>query len=435
MRVIISKYSFSLVIISFFLMIILGGFFLQLPGIVKTQSLLCIDSFFISTSMVTGIGISPISLNNFTTLGKIILMLLMYIGNIGILIILLGIIFYFTTYSIEWYSLTTELFTIVSIRTISYLFKIIFISTVVVQIFGISSFYLLSKHLSIDLSIIDALFLSINFFCNVGLPIETIVPPVFYTNIWYYGISSIIIIIGSCGFLLLFECQEYCKQKNIGKRFSFSFTSQLMYLTYICTTILFWLFYFFTCESNYSLFSILRSFFAAISFRSCGMNPYNNLSSGIAFITSIYGLFGGGVLGPCGGIKSSILGIVIYTFFSIIKKEDAVVIYNKKISWQLVSFAHIFLFYTIGLATIISIIIDISQHHQIQFTLIYSDVLSLIGSGALWSSLILEASTREKILYIMVMIFAKIAVFGVGLYLGKLKKSELIYPDAKLIII
>lgn len=435
MRVIISKYSFLLVIISFFLMIVLGGFLLYLPGIVKTQSLLCIDSFFIATSMITGIGVLPISLYNFTTMGKTILMLLMYIGNIGILIILLGIIFYFTTYSIEWYSLTTELFTIVSIRTISYLFKIIFISTLVVQIFGISTFYLLSKHLSVDLAIIDALFLSINFFCNVGLPIETIVPSVFYTNIWYYIISSIIIIIGSCGFLLLFECQEYCKQKNFGKQFSFSFTSQLMYRTYICTTILFWLFYFFTCESNFSLFSIVRSFFAAISFRSCGMNPYDNLSTGIAFISAIYGLFGGGVLGPCGGIKSSILGIVIYTFLSIIKKEDTVVIYNKKISWQLVSFAHIFLFYTIGLTTIISIIIDICHYHNIQFVLIYADILSLVGSGALWSSLILEASSKEKMLYIFVMIFAKIAVFGVGLYLGKLKKSELMYPDAKLIII
>jgi Trk-type K+ transport system membrane component len=435
MRVLLSKYSFCLVVISFFLMIFAGSLLLSLPGILKNQSLLCIDAFFIATSMITGIGVSPIALNQFTTIGKIVLMVLMYVGNIGILIILLGIIFYFATYSIEWYSLTTELFTIVSIRTIAYLFKIIFISTILVQIFGVSAFYLLSKYLLIDLSLVDALFLSINFFCNVGLPIESILPALFYTNIWYYIISIIIILIGSCGFLFLFECLEYSKQEKSNKLFSFSFTSQLLYRTYFYTTIIFWGFYFFIAESHFSLFSLVRSLFAAISLRSCGMSPYDNLDSTIAFITAIYGLFGGGVLGPCGGIKSSILGIILYTFLSMIKKYDTVVIYNKKISWQLVSFAHIFLFYTIGLATIISIIIDICQYHTIQFVLIYSDILSLIGSGALWSSFITEAALGEKIMSILLMIFAKIAVFGVGLYLGKLKKSELTYPEAKLIII
>lgn len=359
----------------------------------------------------------------------------MYIGNIGILIIILGIIFYFTTYSIQWYSLSTELFTIVSIRTISSLFNIIFITTLVVQIFGISAFYLLSKYLSIHLTFIDALFLSVNFFCNVGLPTESIIPTIFYTNIWYYIISIMIIIIGSVGFLLLFECLEFFRQKNTDKSFTFSFTSQLFYKIYFFTALFFWLFYLFTCESDFSFFSIIRSLFASISFRSCGMSPYEILPIPICFISAIYGLFGAGVLGPCGGFKSSVIGIIIYTIISIIKKDNDVVIYNKKISWKLISFAHIFVFYTIFIATIFTIIIDLLNYHQIEFILIYSDILSLIGSGALWSSLITELATKEKILCILLMCIAKIAAFSVSLYLSKLKKSELQYPDAKLIII
>ncbi len=434
MRVKISRYSFLLVIISFFLLIFLGSFLLYFPGVVKTN-LLFIDAVFTSTSIVTGIGASNVPINNFTNFGKILIIFLMYVGNIGLLIILLGIIFYFAAYTIEWYGLTTELFTIISIKTISSLFKIIFISSLSVQIFGVSSFYLLSKFLLLDISILDLLFLSVNFFCNVGLSIESIVPEIFYTNVWYYVIGIIIIIFGSFGFLFLFECQEYIKQKMLLKNYSFSFTSKLMWRIYFFTTIFFWIFYFFTCEKDYSLFSAIRSLFAAISLRACGLCPYQNLTASIAFISAIYGLFGAGVLGSCGGIKSSVLGIIIYTFISIMRKNDTVVIYNKRISWELVSFAHIFLLYTISLATIISIIIDLLKYHQIDFILIYSDILGLIGSGALWSTLMLEITTEEKILCIMLMCIAKIAAFGLSLYLGKLKKSDLKYSEAKLIII
>ena len=166
------------------------------------------------------------------------------------------------------------------------------------------------------------------------------------------------------------------------------------------------------------------------------MSPYYNpLHPIIAFISALYGLCGAGVLGPCGGMKSSVLGIIIYTFIAIIKKEDSVIIYNRKISWQLISFAHIFLLYTIGLATIVTIIIDILQCHKIEFLLVYSDILGFIGSGSLWSSLLTDIGVQEKLICIVLITVAKIAAFGLSLYLTKLKKSELQYTDAKLIII
>jgi trk system potassium uptake protein TrkH len=387
-------------------------------------------------SAVTGTGASVISINQFTLFGKIILILLMYIGSIGILTILLGIIFYFTIHTIEWYGLATEILDIITISTISSFFKIIFFVSIFLQIFGVSAFLLLAKSLDIKLLFIDALFLSINFFCNVGFNIDTLISFDLCNNFWWYLISSILIIIGSCGFLLIFELQELIKNKIINKPYSLSITSKLMYCIYFFSCFMFWIFYFFVCEDQYSLLSFSRSFFAAISLRSCGVSPYLKLPSSIIFISSLYGTMGTAPLGTGGGIKTSVLGIIIYTFVSFIKKENTVTIFFKKISWQLVAIAHIFLLYIMGLATIVSIIIDLYSYHKIDFLLIYSDILGLItGSGALWTDLVREIKIGEKIMCIFLMCFGKIAAISLSLYLSKLKKSQIKYPDAKLIII
>ncbi len=437
MRVIVSQYSFLIVILSFFLLIFSGGLLLFCcPGVIKEGALMFIDALFISVSAVTGTGVSTIDMSLFTQFGKVILILLMYIGSVGILTILLGFIFYFSMYNIEWYGLATEILTIISIETISRFLKVIFITTIFAQLFGMSAFLLLARFLNIPLSFLDSLFLSINFFCNVGFSVNGIVPSVFSSHIAWYAVGSLLIIIGSCGFLLFFECQEYVRNYMVSHSYSFSITSKLLCQIYFLTSILLWIFYFFACEVNFSALSLMRSFFAAISLRSCGVVPYVTLPSSIVFISALCGVMGSAPFGTGGGIKTSVCGVIVYTFLSFIKKENIVIVCAKKISWQLVAFAHIFLLYITGLAMIVSIIIDLYRYHQIDFLLIYSDILGLItGSGALWTPLVSEIFIGEKIICIVLMCIGKIAAIGLSLYLSKLKTSTVKYPDAKLIII
>ena len=108
----------------------------------------------------------------------------------------------------------------------------------------------------------------------------------------------------------------------------------------------------------------------------------------------------------------------------------------KRISWELVAFSHIFLFYIISTAAFLSIIIDFYYSHNVNFILVYADIIGLItGGGILWTQLIPQMSVIEKLLCIFIMCIGKIATIGLSLYVTKLKKSDVRYPEAKLIII
>lgn len=436
MRLIVSRYSFLVVLGSFFFLIFLGALLFMIPGSVINTSISCIDAFFLSVSAVTGTGITAIPISLLSSFGKILLIFLMYVGSIGILTILLGIIFYFSFYSIEWYGLATEILDIISVQAISSFFKVMFCATLIMQFFGTFSIMALSHWLECPLSFIDAIFISINCFCNVGFNINESVPPIMINHELFYLIMIALIVVGSSGFLFLFEVTEYMKQRLKKKVYTFSLTSRLMIKVYFTSVCLFWIFYFCFCENAVSFHSLIRSLFAAVSFRACGISPYVTLPSSIIFISALYGIMGTGPLGTGGGIKSSILGIVMYTFLFFFDKKNNVIIYMKRISWELVAFSHIFLFYIMSTAAFLSIIIDFYYSHNVNFILVYADIIGLItGGGTLWTQLIPQMSVIEKLLCIFIMCIGKIATIGLSLYVTKLKKSDVRYPEAKLIII
>lgn len=436
MRLIVSRYSFLVVLGSFFFLIFLGALLFMIPGSIMNTSISFIDAFFLSVSAVTGTGISAIPISLFSTFGKVLLIFLMYVGSIGILTILLGIIFYFSFYSIEWYGLATEILDIISVQAISSFFKVMFCATLIMQFFGTLTIMALSYWLQCPIFFIDAIFISINCFCNVGFNINESVPSVMINHELFYLIMIALIVVGSSGFLFLFEVNEYIKQRLEKKVYTFSLTSRLMVKIYFSSVWLFWIFYFCFCESSLNFHSLVRSLFAAVSFRACGISPYAALPSSIIFISALYGIVGTGPLGTGGGIKSSILGIIIYTFLFFFHKENNVIISMKRISWQLVAFSHIFLFYIVSGGALISIIIDFYYSHSVDFILVYADIIGLItGSGILWTQLIPQMSIIEKLLCIFIMCIGKIATISLSLYVTKLKKSDMQYPEAKLIII
>lgn len=436
MLVIISRYAFIIVIISFLFLGILGGCLLSLPNVINNFSISFIDALFISFSAISGTGISTIPIFKFSSLGKIILIGLMYIGSIGILTIILSIIFYFTIYNISWYGLATEILDIVSINKIASFFKIIFITTFLTQIISVASYLGLSAYLDCQLSFIDSLFLSINIFSNVGFAIQSLVPKIFYTHPCWYLISIFVMLIGGCGFLLLFELQQCLQKKIASESFFLSLTSKIICKVYFVTVFIMWIFYFYFCESEYTLVALVRSLFAAVSLRACGISPYVNLSSSLIFISALYGIFGTAPFGTGGGIKTSLLSIIIKTLHSFFKKENIVTIFHKAISWKLVALAHIFLLYIITISALVSIVIDLHSNHTVDFMLIYTDILGLItGSGALWTPLVSNLATFEKIICILLMIIGKIAGITLTLYISKIHTSSVQYPDAKLIII
>jgi trk system potassium uptake protein TrkH len=435
MKFIVTKYSFFVITLGFFFTILCGVlFFYFLPACVVPLSL--IDSILISTSLITGVGITPFSLSNLTYLGKIISISLMYVGSVGIITILFALLVYFSIYSVEWYGIAREMIDIITINNMNTFLKIIFFISFFVQTLGAGIFYFISYNKGFSIPFIDSLFASVNFFCNVGLPMVDILPEAFMNNSFFYLVASAIIILGSSGFFIFFEVQRYYFATKARQGYNFSLTFYLLLVAYLGSIMLFWAFYFFSSEKFFSLLSLSRSFFAAVSLRSCGISPYHNLPSSLIFISSLYGILGSCPCGTGGGMKSTVFGILCFTFFSLVKKERGVVILNKTVSWFFVALAHIFTFYIFFFTLCISLIIDVASSHTIDFFLIYSDILGLItGSGTPWTELILKIGEGGKIIFIVLMILGKISTISFSFYLSKIKKETIQYPEAKLIII
>jgi trk system potassium uptake protein TrkH len=436
MKVIVSRYSFLFILSAFLLSIFLGLILLKMPGVLRDGSLSFFNALFLAVSSITSTGIAPISIHLLSDMGKGIIIFLMYIGSIGLLTFLLGIFFYFRLPSVSWYGIANEILEIITMQRLAFFFRIIFYFSGGVILVGSAFFYFYSMLSDFSVSFIDCLFVAVNFFCNVGFSLMNTLPyQLMNSTVWYCG-AIIMMIAGSIGFLSIFEIIEYYRKHNCAQKYAFSLTFSLMIKMYFLTIAVFWLFYLVFCEDVLTLQSCLRSLFAAVSFRACGISPYLSLPNSIIFISALYGILGAGPLGTGGGIKTSIIGIIVYTARSFFKSDGNIIIENKKISWSTVAYAHIFLVYIILLALFLSIVIDLYYAHSIDFILVYADILGLVtGSGMLWTPFTDSTDNMIKVLIIVVMCMSKILTILFTFSLSKLKKPNCInYPEGKMII-
>jgi trk system potassium uptake protein TrkH len=436
MLFIVYRYTFLIVLFSFLLFGFIGAGLLFLPGVSELYSISFLDALFISFSAICGGGVSLYPISGFSLFGKIVLMLIMYVGSIGILTCILGIISYFSFYNAESYGLAREILNIIQIKKIGSFLKIIFLGSSLFLFLGTISYLLLSYAVKTPLSLIDASFIALNFFTNIGFEVSDIGGEALLMYSAWYVISILLMFFGAIGFLFFFELQESFKRKYSKMPYSFSLTTKVMVSCFFGTLFFMWCFYFIVCENNFSFISLVRSLFAAISFRSCGISPYKNLPTAIIFISSLYGILGTTPFGTGGGIKTSLLGILLKTPCAIFKKSNYLTLFFKKIPWRIVALAHIFLLYCIGISAFLTIIIACYTGNNIDFMLIYSDILGFVtGSGTLWSPLVAMLGHGGKICCIILMAFGKISGIILTLYATKTTQSRKQYPEGNLILL
>ncbi len=436
MLFIVYRYTFLIVLVSFLLFGFVGAGLLLLPGVCQFHVLSFIDALFLSFSAICGVGVSFFPLNTFSLFGKIILMLIMYIGSIGVLTVILGIIYYFSFYNAESYGLAREILNIIQIKKIGSFLKIIFLGSSAALIAGTLCYLSLAFFLDTPLSFINACFVSLNFFTNIGFSVSEIISENLSTHPLWYTISSALMLLGGAGFLFVFEIKEYIKKKWEEKPYTFSLTTKVLSAGFFGTLIFMWCFYFFICEKDFSSFSLIRSLFAAISFRGCGISPYKNLPTAIIFTSSLYGILGTTPFGTGGGIKTSLLAVILKTPFAIFRRNDYLTLFYKKISWRIVAISHIFLLYLVGITAFLTVIIEFYTQNNIDFMLTYSDILGFItSSGTLWTPLIIMLGNFEKIFCILLMALGKISGIILTLYVTKITTNGKQYPEGNLILL
>jgi trk system potassium uptake protein TrkH len=382
-----------------------------------------IDSLLVAVSLLTGTGISTIPLSEFTLFGKILLIVLIYLGSIGVITLFLGVLFSFSAYSVEWYKLTSDFTEGVTMQNMYSFLQTLIIFSLLACFSGSFCFFIESHLAGTPLTYIDSFFLAINFFCNVGFNYALPSYTNFFTSSLFYFFAAVLSLLGSLGFLFFFEIKQWMTKRNTPLPHHFSLTTKLISFIYFATVGLAWIGYFITCEKSLTPEALMRSLFAAVSLRSCGISPYTWMPDSVTLLSAFYSIFGTAPLGTGGGLKTTIIALLIYTFISFLRQENKIRIKNKILPWEVISFAQLSLFMILFLSFIITIGIDFYISHQGNFLLTYCDVLTLLTNCGCSLHLFPQFTTTSlKLILISIMLWAKIIIVSLIIYGNKIKK-------------
>lgn len=338
--------------LSFAAIILTGSLFLTLPkATVSGESTSYIDALFTSTSAVcvTGLVVENTA-THFTLFGKIIILLLIQIGGLGVMTL--------TTFfasivagglSVKIRFLMKEYLSQLNAGNISKLILKILYFTLFIELMGAVILFLLSdnQHYNgIYDKMFQSVFHSVSAFCNAGFSTfnMNLMEDFILNNPLYPTIIMLLIIFGGLGFPVLLELSNYFK-KGTSKNLRIFFRDKLSASTkivLITTTILifgggfgiFIFMYFSNTLSPNWLMDAFHSIFLSVSSRTAGFNTnaIELLSYPVVFIIIFLMWVGASPGGTGGGIKTTTFTITFMSLFNTIRGKERMEFFKREIS-------------------------------------------------------------------------------------------------------
>jgi trk system potassium uptake protein TrkH len=337
----------QVLVISFLLPIFFGTLLLQLPRS-SVENLAWIDVLFMATSAVCVTGLSAVDLAvNFTPLGKLILLLLIQIGGLGIITLTVT----FATLlsggiGVRDRIMMSQLLSEDSVGAIKGLLLKICTYTFAIEAMGAVVLYLSSGNSFANFDqaqFYEAVFHAISAFCNAGFGLATLnfATPELSHNYPYIGMIMVLIVLGGLGFPLVSNLWD----------FSISRVTQRTWKAHVSMTsrMILWgtvvllpggMLAIYLVENNHafselSFFNqVYHSLFISVTSRTAGFNifPMETLSAQSAFIIMFLMWVGGGPMSTAGGIKITTLMITLINIKSLITGRSRCEAFGREIS-------------------------------------------------------------------------------------------------------
>lgn len=429
-------------ILGFMATIIVGTLLLMLPiSTTSGEGLDFLTALFTITSAVCVTGLSVIDISKVLSIpGQKFLLIFIQLGGLGIMTFS-SFIFLLIKKKItyEEKELLKEERNIEDIGGILKFLKKIIITVAIIE--GIGSFFLTIKFLEempIRRAIYFGIFHSISAFCNAGFSLFT-------TGLEKYSDSIIInltiaylIIIGGIGFGVIDSLVKNIRYKN--KKLHLTAKVAILiscFLTFL-GMILFFLFERNNPETIGNLdfgHQIIASFFQSVTTRTAGFNtvPIGNLESSSIFLFCILMFIGASPGSTGGGIKTTTIGVLIFYVYSIVKKREHTVIFNRRIDWEVMNRAIAILI--ISLLYVIIIIMIMLTVENFESEAIIFEVISAFGTVGLSVGITPDLGVISKILIICTMFLGRLGPMTFALAFGGTKKIEKItYPKENIIV-
>jgi potassium uptake TrkH family protein len=372
---------------SFFVLILFGTGLLLLPN-TTTEGISLIDAFFTATSAVCVTGLIVLdTATDFTASGKVILLILIQIGGLGVMTLTSFFGFFFQ----GAYSYQSQIFLkdFINEEKIGHifrtLFKIIFFTLFTELLGAVIIFFILDAQAFTN--VWDragfALFHSISAFCNAGFSTLTdgLYDENFRNQYDFQLVIILLIIIGGIGFPVIFNSYRYLKYyvgNRVGqivnkKPFQYdprvlNINTKLVLITTISLLIVGTILFYITEQdqalANRSLYGkLVTAFFGSVTPRTAGFNTVDMtvLTTPTILFYLLFMWIGASPGSTGGGIKTTTFAVALLNTLSIAKVKDRVEVYRREITDESIrrAFAVMLLsFLAIGLAVFLVSILN-----------------------------------------------------------------------------
>lgn len=429
-------------ILGFMGAILIGTFFLMMPfSSAGEENISFLTALFTITSAVCVTGLSVIDVGKeLSTAGQVILLIFIQLGGLGIMtfssfiLLLIG-----KKITYEERELLKEERNLENNGGILWFLKKIILTVVIIE--GIGALFLtlrFAQDMEIKKAVYYGIFHSVSAFCNAGFSL-------FSTNLEKYAGSiavtmttAYLIIIGGIGFTVI-DSILFATRKKVKR---FDLTSKVAILVSMILVILGTVL-FLILEYNNSgtigemsfLKKILASFFQSVTTRTAGFNsvPFGNLTEGSVFLFCILMFIGASPGSTGGGIKTTTFGVIIFYVISVVKKRESVVIFNRRIGWEVLNRAIVILVLSLLYVGIITLVIVSIEDFTLEQTIF--EVISAFATTGLSLGITADLGTISRILIICTMFLGRLGPMTFALALGGSNKVEKIqFPKENILV-
>jgi len=402
--------------LSFVGLIVVGALLLMLPFAHQSErGISFFEALFTATSAVTVTGLSVIDMSAvFTIWGKLILLILIQFGGLGVLtifsVLMLLIVKRFGFYTKR---LVAEGLNHNKKYDIYYNVKrVVSIALIFEAIGAVFLFCSFIRDYSFLNAVFMAVFHSVSAFCNAGIALYPNGLQDYTFDIPMNLIIILLMFLGGFGFTAIIELFEYIRGKRRKISVNSKFSSIITLILLGAGTLLF-----FVLEYNhmdaYAGHSVgdrlLISFFHSATLRSVGFNtiPITEISGATAFLFILLMFIGSSPNSTGGGIKTTTLGVLYLGVRTSLLNRRYIEYSKRRISWQLFNKASTLVFITLLYVFLAALLIAYFDP-KVEILKILFEVMSAFSTTGLSMGITNSLSTVSQTILLFTMFLGRV---------------------------
>lgn len=440
----LERNPYRLLALSFFSVMFIGGLLLCLPISSASYTYTSItDAFFTSVSCVSVTGLSVVdTYYHWSLFGKIVMVLLIQLGGLGIVTFSTFIIFLFGgRIGLRQRLVLSQDLGNDGVTGIVTILKRVTWFTLIAELIG-GTIYVIQLYPYLGQSALYIGYMqSVSTFCNAGFVFFNNTLPLNMVGDWLFTLNTtLMIIIGGFGYIALFDLWEHRKRcrfsdLHLHTKLMIVSTASLLIIGFVLFLALEW--------SNPETLGplsittkIQAAWFQAVTPRTAGLNTlnYGGMHPITLFITIIFMFIGTGPNSTGGGVKTTTVWISFLAARTLFNQRPDVEVHGRRLSPIIVNKAQGIIL--LSLSVILLGTCYLSWVEELDFIRLLFEVTSAFGTVGLSTGITTLLSDSSKWVLMVIMFTGRVGVMtAIGTWALRTKATPPIsYPEESVLL-